>query len=111
MYDHLVGEVVEKTLSRAVLRCSGVGYELPRLLSTASQLEVGAVRQLFTILHVVDGMPSLLGFASRAERELARRVLSVSGIGPSIALALLSVYTPTTSPRRSRAVMPPRCDA
>lgn len=95
MYDHLVGEVVEKTLSRAVLRCGGVGYECRVSLSTAGQLEVGAVRQLFTILHVVDGTPSLLGFASRSERELARRVLAVSGIGPSIALALLSVYTPT----------------
>jgi Holliday junction DNA helicase RuvA len=49
---------------------------------------------VFTILHVVDGTPSLLGFASRGERELARKLLGVSGVGPSIALALLSVLAP-----------------
>lgn len=94
MYDHLVGEVVEKSASRAVLRCGGVGYECRVSLSTVAQLQIGQQQLLFTMLHVVDGMPSLLGFATRAERELARKVMSVSGVGPSIALALLSVYGP-----------------
>jgi Holliday junction DNA helicase RuvA len=94
MYDHLFGEVVEKTTARAVLRCGGVGYECRISLSTAAALQVGSQQQLFTMLHVVDGMPSLLGFATRAERELAKKVMSVSGVGPSIALALLSVYAP-----------------
>lgn len=94
MYDHLVGEVVEKHASRAVVRCGGVGYECRISLTTATGLTVGKVQQLFTILHVVDGTPSLLAFATHAERELARRVLGVTGIGPSIALALLSVYEP-----------------
>src|SRR5688572_26232408 len=57
-------------------------------------MHVGKEAQVFTILHVVDGTPSLLGFATRAERELARRLLQVSGVGPSIALALLSVFAP-----------------
>jgi len=94
MYDHLLGEVVEKHASRVVLRCGGVGYECRVSLSSAAELQVGTTRQVFTILHVVDGAPSLLGFATRAERELARRILAVTGVGPSIALALLSVYSP-----------------
>ncbi len=94
MYDHLVGEVVERHPSRAVLRCGGVGYEVRVSLTTASQLQVGSTCQLFTILHVVDGTPSLLGFATRAERDLARRLLGVTNVGPSIALALLSVHSP-----------------
>lgn len=94
MYDHLLGEIVEKQASRAVIRCGGVGYDCRVSLSTAALLSVGQKTQLFTILHVVDGMPSLLGFATPAERELARRVLNVTGVGPSIALALLSVYEP-----------------
>jgi Holliday junction DNA helicase RuvA len=94
MYDHLFGEVVEKSSARAVLRCAGVGFECRIPLSTASVLQPGSQQQLFTLLHVVDGMPSLLGFATRGERELARKVMSVSGIGPAIALALLSVYEP-----------------
>lgn len=94
MYDHLIGTIVEKAASRAVVRCGGVGYECRVSLSTATNLRVGSEQQVFTLLHVVDSVPSLLGFASRAERELARRVLGVSGVGPTIALALLSVYTP-----------------
>jgi len=94
MYDHLVGEVVEKMGSRAVLRTGGVGYELKVSLTTAAALQAGAQATLFTILHVVDGTPSLLGFATRSERELARRLLMTSGVGPNIALSVLSVYSP-----------------
>lgn len=93
MYDHLVGEVVEKLGSRAVLRVRDVGYELKVSLTTASQLKVGSQATLYTILHVVDGMPTLLGFATRSERELARKLLGISGVGPSIALSILSHYS------------------
>jgi Holliday junction DNA helicase RuvA len=94
MYDHLVGEVTDKAGSRAVLRAGGVGYDLRVSMTTASQLRVGAPATLFTILHVVDGAPTLLGFASRSERELARRLLATSGVGPAIALSILSIYAP-----------------
>ncbi|MCA8965445.1 MAG: helix-turn-helix domain-containing protein [Planctomycetes bacterium] len=94
MYDHLIGPIVEKHASRAVVRCGGVGYECRISLHTAGELQVGAEHQLFTLLHVVDSVPSLLAFSTRAEREIARKVLSVSGVGPTIALALLSVYSP-----------------
>jgi Holliday junction DNA helicase RuvA len=94
MYDHLVGEVIEKQTARAVLRVSGVGYEVKVSLTTASTLQLGKQQTLYTILHVVDGMPSLLGFGSKSERELARRVLNVTGVGPAIALSVLSVFTP-----------------
>ena len=95
MYDHLVGQIIEKLGSRAVLRTGGVGYELKVSLTTAAALRTGEEATLYTILHVVDSSPSLLGFATRSERELARRLLTTSGIGPSIALSILSVYTPT----------------
>ncbi len=94
MYDHLHGEIVEKHASTAVVRCAGVGYLVRVSLSTSAELRIGETQQVYTILHVVDGTPSLLGFSTTAERELARRILGVSGVGPSIALALLSVYAP-----------------
>jgi Holliday junction DNA helicase RuvA len=96
VYDHLVGEVVEAHGTKVVLRVGGVGYELKTPVATSSGLRVGDSARLWTILHVVDGMPSLLGFGSPSERELARRVLAVSGVGPSIALAILSTYDPPT---------------
>jgi Holliday junction DNA helicase RuvA len=94
LYDHLLGEIVEKHASRAVVRCAGVGYDVRVSLNSAADLTVGQTQKLFTILNVVDGTPSLLGFSSQAERELARRLLAVTNVGPSIALALLSVHAP-----------------
>lgn len=94
MYDHLLGEIVEKQASRAVVRCAGVGYDVRVSLTSASELVVGQTQKLFTILNVVDGTPSLIGFSTQAERELARRLLAVTNVGPAIALALLSVYAP-----------------
>lgn len=96
MYDHFVGEVVETSGTVAVLRCGGVGYELKVPVATAARLKPGESTTLFTILHVVDGAPTLLGFARRSDRDLARRILNVSGVGPAIVLAILSTYDATT---------------
>ncbi|MFT4515218.1 MAG: Holliday junction DNA helicase RuvA [Planctomycetota bacterium] len=103
MYDHLLGEIVEKHASRIVLRCAGVGYDVRISLNSATGLLVGTTQKLFTILNVVDGMPSLLGFSTQPERELARRLLAVTNVGPAIALALLSVYTPADLAKRIAA--------
>ena len=78
MYDHLLGEIVEKHTSRVVVRCAGVGYDVRVSLNSAIDLQVGSTKKLFTVLNVVDGMPSLLGFSTQAERELARRLLGVT---------------------------------
>lgn len=94
MYDHLVGELLEKQPARVVLRVAGVGYELKVAMATSNVLTQGRTVTLWTILNVVDGFPTLLGFATRAERELAKKLLSVSGVGPAICLAILSMYAP-----------------
>lgn len=103
MYDHLLGEIVEKHASRLVVRCAGVGYDVRISLNSATDMLVGTTQKLFTILNVVDGMPSLLGFSTQPERELARRLLAVTNVGPAIALALLSVYTPADLAKRIAA--------
>lgn len=94
MYDHIRGEVVDAQATRAVLRAGGVGYELKVPVTTSRELRLGSEATLYTILHVVDGSPTLLGFAQRPERDLARRLMTVSGVGPTVCLAVLSTYTP-----------------
>ena len=94
MYERLIGKVVEKHPARVVVLTGGIGYELKVSVSTSSSLVVGQDCQLFAILHVVDGNPTLLGFATKSERDLARRMLSVSGVGPAMTLAILSTYSP-----------------
>lgn len=94
MYDHIRGEVCELQPARVVLDAGGVGFELKVPVSTSASLQTGQQAKLFTILHVVDGNPTLLGFLDRQERDLARRLLTVSGVGPAMSLAILSTYTP-----------------
>ena len=94
MYDHIRGEVVDAQAARAVLRAAGVGYEFKVPLPTSRDLRAGSDATLYTILHVVDGNPTLLGFTHRTERDLARRLMTVSGVGPTVCLAVLSSYAP-----------------
>ncbi len=94
MYDHILGECTDKLPARVVLRAGGIGYELKVPVNTSAQLKLGETAQLFTILHVVDGTPTLLGFKTPRDRELARRLMTVSGVGPTMALAILSTYAP-----------------
>lgn len=94
MYDHIVGQVVQVQPTHAVLRANGVGFDLKVPLPTSRDLHPGSDATLFTILHVVDGDPTLLGFASRTERNLARKLMTVSGVGPTVCLAILSTFTP-----------------
>ncbi len=103
MYDHFEGLVVRASGTAVVLRVAGIGYELLVPINVAASLRDGQSTTLFTILHVTDGVPLLLGFARRVDRDLARRVLSVSGVGPKLALALLSTYDPATFARHVRS--------
>lgn len=93
MYDHILGEVVRVRPARAVLRAGGVGYELQVPMGVSSAIQLGTTTCLFTILHVTDGKPTLLGFVEETERDFARMLMSVSGVGPAMSLAILSTYT------------------
>ena len=93
MYDHLCGEIIQVHPTRVVIRAGGAGYELKVPVTTSAGLTAGQQALLYTILHVVDGQPTLLAFRDRSERDLASKMLSVSGVGPSTSLAILSMYS------------------
>lgn len=93
MYDHVQGEVVDKQPARVVLRANGIGFELMVPMGVSASLELKDQVCLYTILHVTDGNPTLIGFRNRVEREFARMLMSVAGVGPSMSLAILSTYT------------------
>jgi Holliday junction DNA helicase RuvA len=94
VYDHLRGELIERQAARVVLRAGGVGYDLKVPAGTLQRAAPGETVLLHTILHVVDGAPTMLGFATRDEREVARKLLSVGGVGPAMTLAILSTFAP-----------------
>lgn len=87
----LAGVLESKDAERAVLNCSGVGYEVMVPQTTARTLpDVGAQVRLLTQLVVREDSMTLFGFATEPERAAFRLLLSVSGVGPRTALAILS---------------------
>jgi Holliday junction DNA helicase RuvA len=91
----LTGTPVARTLDGTVLDVGGVGYLL-RLTSRAfSKVKEGREITFDTYLHVREDALQLYGFAEPAERELFEQLLSVSGVGPKVALAIVSGSTPS----------------
>ena len=89
MLDHLKGLLLHLEPTRAVIRAGGIGFELLVPLTTSARLREGEETTLYTHLHVSDS-PKILAFASRAERDFCRDLLKVSGVGPAIAVSILS---------------------
>ena len=95
MIAHLRGRLLDKQPNRIVLDVNGVGYDLFVPLSTFYNLgEPGAETALRVHTHVREDALALYGFATRLEQELFERLISISGIGPKLALAVLSGLEP-----------------
>ncbi|GGZ74161.1 Holliday junction branch migration protein RuvA [Algibacter mikhailovii] len=94
MITHIQGKLTEKNPTHVVIDCNGVGYMLHISLHTFSQIPDGEHLKLYTHLQVKEDSHTLYGFASVAEREIFRLLISVSGIGASIARTMLSSLTP-----------------
>jgi holliday junction DNA helicase RuvA len=91
MIGFLRGKLIAKTPPQLVMDVGGVGYELDAPMSTFYTLpSVGSDLQLFTHLVVREDAHILFGFGTDRERRLFRELLKVSGVGPKLALGLLS---------------------
>ena len=93
MITHIQGKLSEKNPTHVVIDCNGVGYMLNISLHTYSQISDKEQLKLFTHLQVKEDSHTLYGFSSLAEREIFRLLISVSGIGASIARTMLSSMT------------------
>jgi holliday junction DNA helicase RuvA len=90
----LTGTPVARTLDGVVLDVNGVGYLLRLTLRALRKAEGERQVTFDTYLHVREDALQLYGFAEPAERELFEQLLSVSGVGPKVALAIVSGSTP-----------------
>jgi Holliday junction DNA helicase RuvA len=90
MYDFLEGRVEELSPTRLSLLVAGVGYELACSLQTSRRMQRGAQHRLWTHLVVREDLLALYGFHSQSERALFRELVAISGVGPKVALAVLS---------------------
>ncbi|MBP6757872.1 MAG: Holliday junction branch migration protein RuvA [Flavobacterium sp.] len=94
MIAHLQGKLVEKSPTQVVIDCGGVGYHVNISLHTYSLLPETDFIKLFTHLQIKEDAHTLFGFVEKSEREIFKLLLSVSGIGASIARTMLSSLDP-----------------
>ncbi len=91
MIAHLRGQILNKTPSAVIVECGGVGYELAISVATYTELgEVGTEARLHVHTHVREDALLLFGFAEPAEKRLFEKLLTISGIGPKLAITVLS---------------------
>jgi holliday junction DNA helicase RuvA len=96
MIGSVRGEVIERAATGEVLvEVNGVGYRVLVPLSAIPGLEQGSGAFLFTHLHARDDAMTLYGFPTRDERDTFEVLIGASGVGPKLALAILSVHSPS----------------
>lgn len=93
MLDYIRGLVVSKSPTRLILEVSGIGYLLYIPLSTFEKIPNHGEVTVLTQLFIREDQIKIFGFATREERDLFQLLLSVNGIGPNMAIAILSGST------------------
>lgn len=95
MYYYINGEYVEKGENFVVIDAGGVGYKIyTSLFSMEHMPEMGKKIKVYTHFHVREDLQDLYGFTTKEELAMFLNLISVSGVGPKVALAILSVATP-----------------
>ena len=94
MITHIKGRLVEKSPTELVIDCNGIGYLVNISLNTFSLLSDSEAISLYTHLQVKEDSHTSFGFFDKSERNLFRKLISVSGIGASTARTMLSSLNP-----------------
>ena len=91
MIGHLKGQIISKNPPEILLEVSGIGYELLCPMSTFYELgNLNDEILLFTHLSIKEDAHTLFGFISKDEKNIFRELIRVNGVGPKVALAILS---------------------
>ncbi|MGR3317314.1 MAG: Holliday junction branch migration protein RuvA [Candidatus Anammoxibacter sp.] len=90
MYDYIRGEIISKSPTHIVIEAAGIGYFVNIPLSTFDNIPNKGEVKVYTQLFIRDELFALFGFATIDERAIFKLLISISGIGPKIALAILS---------------------
>ena len=91
----LTGKIVKKSMNAVVLSCGGVGYYAQCPASVAGALPgVGKEATIYTVMSVTENDVSLYGFATEQQQACFEMLTAVSGVGPKVGLAILSVMEP-----------------
>ncbi|MBQ8029058.1 MAG: Holliday junction branch migration protein RuvA [Clostridia bacterium] len=94
MFYSLTGRVLKTDLSSVAIECGGVGFRCQVSYMTLQDIDPSETVTLYTYLNVREDAMELFGFSTEYELEWFKLLISVSGVGPKAALAVLSQYLP-----------------
>ncbi len=94
MIAYIKGRLVHKDPTYVIIDIQGVGYEIKISLNTFSQIKDEELCSLSTYLHIKEDAHTLFGFAEESEKSLFLNLISISGVGPSTGLMVLSSLSP-----------------
>ncbi len=95
MIAYIKGEITYQTPTQVMIEVGGLGYEVQISLHTYEQLKELSACKLFTYLHITADAHLLYGFGDMAEKQWFLNLIQVNGVGPRIAMTILSSLTPT----------------
>lgn len=84
------GTLIHLESGFAVVECCGIGYKVNTTTTTQKELKLNSTVTLFTYMHVREDAVELFGFYSKSELSTFKMLISISGVGPKVALAILS---------------------
>ena len=87
------GNLILMDAGYAVVECGGVGYRVQTSITTQKQLKLNTETMLYTYLNVREDAMELYGFASKGELNTFKMLIGITGVGPKVALAILSDLT------------------
>ena len=94
MYYSVRGNVIHLGQNIAVVECGGVGYKCQTTINTLKNLKLNAEAKLYTYLNVREDAMELFGFYTEEELSAFKTLIGVSGVGPKVGIAILSVMSP-----------------
>ena len=94
MFNYIKGTVEELGPNMAVLESGGIGFQLNVSAYTVGTLKTGTPAKLYTYVYIREDLFELYGFSGKSEKRCFELLLSVSGVGPKAALAILSLAPP-----------------
>ncbi len=90
MIYSLKGTLIHNESGFVVVECAGVGYKVQTTINTQKQLKMNSTVTLFTYMNVREDAVDLYGFYSKGELSTFKMLISISGVGPKVGLAILS---------------------
>ena len=84
------GTLIHLESGFAVVECAGIGYKVNTTTTTQKELKLNSTVTLFTYMHIREDAMELFGFYSKGELSTFKMLISISGVGPKVALAILS---------------------